>query len=290
MNEKVTAPSTAKRFSAEFTVNPGHAGAAREFIATASGLSKSAVKDAMTKGAVRLCRGRHCRVLRRATAPLKAGDKVQFHYDPAILALKAPPARCLADEGQYSLWCKPAGMLAQGSVWGDHCALLRQAETGFQPRREAYLVHRLDREAAGLMLIAHTRQAAAALSGLFRNNAIRKLYRVSVRGKPQDRGQIDLPLDGKSAQTSYTVTDYDPHQNVAVLEVEIQSGRRHQIRRHLAAIGHPVMGDPAYGHGNKTPDGLQLVAAALYFTCPLSGRPRSYRLAHLERGCASELV
>ena len=169
--------------------------------------------------------------------------------------------------------------MAQGTDYGDHCSLLRQAELHFKPARAAYPVHRLDREASGLMLVAHDAEAAARLSALFRDNQIEKLYGVRVRGAaPQERGTIDLPLDDKPALTHYIVRDYDGTHDISTLEVRIESGRLHQIRRHLALIDLPVLGDPRYGTGNKNTEGLQLQAISLEFICPYSGEKRSYQL------------
>lgn len=249
-----------------------------DYLARLSALPKSRIKDALNKGAVWFTRpGGRRRRLRRATALLRAGDCIELHYDPALLSRTPPASRCIEDAGRYSLWYKPAGVMAQGTDFGDHCALLRQAELHFHARRPVFLVHRLDREAEGLMLIAHDREAAARLSALFSEGHIRKVYRVRVRGVPAERtGVIDLPLDGKRALSRYRVTDCDAAAEVATLEVEIDTGRTHQIRRHLALIGHAVLGDPRYGRGNKDAAGLQLAAVALHFRCPLGGGDRHY--------------
>ena len=264
-----------------------NAGPAAVVIAEASGLSKSRVKDAMAKGAVRLRRG-GSRLLRRATFPLRSGDVVDLYYDPRILAAEAPLAQPVADEGDYSVWCKPPGLLTQGTHYGDHCSLVRQVEKRLGPRRGVHLVHRLDREAAGLIVLAHTRAAAAALSELFQNRAVTKRYHVQVLGEPADAGAIDTPLDGQSACTRFEVLYRQPGR--ALLVVTLYSGRKHQIRRHLAGIGHPVLGDPVYGQGNKHPDGLQLVASQLAFPDPFTGASRRYALNEPERGCASSLA
>lgn len=257
-----------------------------EFLAEHSGLSKGKVKDAMTKGAVTVSKkGGKRRRVRRATAPLAVGDKVEFHYDEALLAITPPVACCLDDRKRYSLWFKPAGLMTQGTDYGDHCALLRQVEGYFRPQRPVFLIHRLDREAAGLVLIAHDGEAAARLSALFRDNLIDKRYRVRVRGAVADkRGEISLPLDGKPALTRYTVAAYDAEVDETALEVTIATGRLHQIRRHFAMIGHPVLGDPKYGSGNKNKTGLQLTAMGLRFHCPFSGGERDYVLNETVNG------
>lgn len=263
-----------------YTYHATLAGAsAIDVLATVSALPKQRIKDAMNKGAVWLKRGSTSKRLRRATTALQAGDDLALHYDADILALIPPTPVLVADEKQYSIWHKPPGLLAQGTLCGDHCSLLRLAEQQLQ--RDAFLVHRLDREAEGLMMIAHTGKAAAALSALFAregSDGIRKLYRIEVRGRVEDAGEIASMLDGKSALTRYRRLAYDAGTDSSSVEVELVTGRKHQIRRHFAALGHGVLGDPEYGSGNKDARGLQLKAVALEFSCPLKRQRRRYCL------------
>lgn len=259
--------------------NSGEAETAVDALARVSKLPKGRIKDALAKGAVTLTRAGKTKRLRRATFALQPGDALSLHYNPDVLALVPPEPLLLADEKQYSVWNKPAGLLAQGTQEGDHCSLLRIAE--LQLKRDVFLVHRLDREAAGLMLIAHTPKAAAAFSALFAAGdsaqRMRKSYRVEVRGLAPERGEIAEPLDGKPALTRFTRIAADTARNSSTLDVELVTGRKHQIRRHCAALGFPVLGDPQYGENNKDARGLQLFAVALGFTCPLTGLQRSYR-------------
>lgn len=247
-------------------------------LARVSALPKSRIKDAMGKGAVWLKRGKDTNRLRRSTATLRSGDSLTLYYNPDILALAPPLPTLVADERAYSVWDKPAGLLAQGSREGDHCSLLRIAEQ--QLNREVFLVHRLDREASGLMLIAHTRKAAAALSGLFAtqeaSTKLRKIYRIEVKGEVPETGEWHYPVDGKAAETRFTREAFDVEKQRSSVRVELITGRKHQIRRHFAEAGYPVLGDPVYGSNNKDPRGLQLRAVELAFTCPLANKPRVY--------------
>jgi tRNA pseudouridine32 synthase/23S rRNA pseudouridine746 synthase len=267
-----------RRFSLKKTIGSETALNCCDYLAEHTGLAKARVKDAMAKGAVWLARpGGKRRRLRRVTTVLQAGDIVEFYYDADLLGMEPPAARCVDDQRRYSVWFKPAGLMAQGTHYGDHCALLRQAENYFHPRRPVFLVHRLDREAAGLMLVAHDGRAAARLSALFRDQRITKLYRVRVKGEMEQRqGEITFPLDGKPALTRYEVTDYDSAVDTTTLAVNIASGRLHQIRRHFAMSGHGVLGDPRYGTGNKNRGGMQLEAVGLRFRCPFTGREMTY--------------
>ncbi len=241
-----------------------------DFIAAKTGLSKGRIKHALNCGALRIkkSRGGFQRV-RRATAAVPAGSTLSFHYDENLLAIKPPQPELLLDLQQYSIWFKPPLVLAQGSEWGDHCSLLRLAELHFQQKRQCFLVHRLDREACGLMLVAHTGQMADKLSHLFSSREMEKHYRVRVTGRmPSVEGSITTPLDGKNATTHFRVLE--ENDSSSLLSVQIETGRKHQIRRHLSEMGHPVLGDARYGE--SAPGGLHLAAVRLGYQCPVQGR------------------
>jgi tRNA pseudouridine32 synthase/23S rRNA pseudouridine746 synthase len=272
-----------RKQSWELTVGAQDAVAAVDYLVQHTGISKRKLKEAMNKGAVWLRRGRgKLKRLRRTTTLLQAGDVLTLHYDPEVLERTPPQAKLLWRSQAYSVWYKPPGLLAQGNEYGDHASLLRQVELAGPLRKPVYLVHRLDREARGLMLVAHTQTAARHLSQAFQRQQVSKYYEVRVLGKPSAaQAEIQQPLDGKSAHTQYVVQDYDATTHTSVLRVQIKTGRTHQIRRHFEMIGHPVMGDPRYGHGNKNAEGLQLTATRLIFTCPLTQEPRDFDLAKL---------
>ena len=274
--------SSMRKFILKRKIGKGIDGKVSDYLASETGLSRGRIKDAMNKGAVWVAKDRGGkRRLRKATAGLNGGMRIEFFYDEALLAVVPPQALCLEDRADYSVWVKPAGLLAQGTKYGDHCSLMRQVDLFFEGKREIFLIHRLDREAVGLMLIAHVRKAAAALSEIFQKNLVIKKYRVEVLGnliKRDFEGKIDLPLDGKVAHTEYEVLSYDPATNVSTVDVVIRTGRLHQIRRHFDMIGYPVMGDPKYGKGNKNKEGLRLTAYSLEFTCPINKREVEFTL------------
>ena len=279
-----------EKFTFTKSTGKGASGTVCDLLASETGLSKSKIKDAMNKGALWVGKEKgqvgpigKLRRLRKATAMLHPGMRIEFHYDEKLLALKPPKARLLEDLKEYSVWYKPAGLMAQGTMYGDHCSLLRHVEINFGNSREFFLVHRLDREAAGLMLIAHTKKAAAELSEIFRNNLIIKKYRVEVLGNPAEKcskGTIDLSLDGKTALTEYEVESYHPASNTSIVDVTIKTGRLHQIRRHFDMIGCPVMGDPKYGQGNKNKEGMKLEAYSLRFECPIRKTEVEYNFSN----------
>ncbi|MBN2298302.1 MAG: RluA family pseudouridine synthase, partial [Deltaproteobacteria bacterium] len=242
-------------------------------------------KDAMNKGAVWLTRKKGKRMrIRRAKAPVISGDTLELYYDEELLALTPGHAVCMADHDHYSVWYKPAGLLAQGTNFGDHCSLLRQAELFFDPRRQVFLVHRLDREASGLVLLAHSRTAAAKLSALFQQGLVEKRYRIEVLGDLSGKpcGVIDLPIDKKEAITAFELISYDPGTHISLADVTIKTGRLHQIRRHFSMIGFPVMGDPRYGRGNKNEQGMMLEAVSLAFVCPFLHKKVVFTREHFQ--------
>jgi len=262
------------------SVEKGPQMTASDFLASKTGLSKMKVKDAMNKGAVWIKKKGRLQRLRKATTLLQAGAHIELHYDEGLLSLVPPKPSLISDQVHYSAWLKPSGLMAQGTMFGDHCSLLRQTELFFQMKRPVFLVHRLDRESDGIMLIAHSREAAAKLSEIFQKKEIIKEYRVEVLGnlgEPGRKGTIDLQLDSKSAATDYEVISYDPERNISTVSAYIRTGRLHQIRRHFDMIGHPVMGDPKYGKGNKNKEGMKLTAASLKFRCPFSLREVEFR-------------
>jgi tRNA pseudouridine32 synthase / 23S rRNA pseudouridine746 synthase len=276
--------SITKKFSMAYIVQDQTSPEASGFLASQSGLSRVRIKDAMNKGAVWLKRkGLGRRRLRKATFVLKKGDILELHYDPKVLSGNPPSASCLKDYGHYSIWFKPAGLLTQGTEFGDHGTLLRQAELYFKLKRKVYPVHRLDREAEGLIMIAHSGQAAAELSRLFAGHRVVKRYQVEILGVPEkNEGIIKDPIDGKEAVSRYRVIANNPEEGTSTLLVEIETGRMHQIRRHLAGAGLPVMGDPRYGTGNKDGRPMRLTAFELCWKCPITGEERKHSLGNSE--------
>jgi tRNA pseudouridine32 synthase/23S rRNA pseudouridine746 synthase len=229
-----------------------------------TGLSKSRIKDAMTKGAVWIARNGKTRRIRRAKFPVEPGDKLAIYYSEKILGDVPPEPTLIEDKQQYSVWYKPAGLMSSGSRYGDHCAINRCIEKALQ--KPAFLVHRLDRFATGLIVVAHSKTAAALLSRQFKDRETTKIYKVIVKGAPESDFTIRQELDGKEAISH--ISPLESHEGVSLLSVRIETGRKHQIRRHLADAGYPVLGDRQYG--NDAYPELQLCAVGLGFNCPIT--------------------
>ena len=238
----------------------------------ASCLPRSALKQAMHKGAVWLERKHKTHRLRRVKKVLLPADKLFLYYDEAILAQRPPPATLIHDATDWSVWYKPKVMFSQGTKWGDHCCLYRVAETTLD--RITYPIHRLDRATSGLMVFAHSKSAAKHLIAQFENRTVKKIYRARVDGDAtyltkEKSGIIDTPIDGKQAKTHIVQACHSG--DITQLTLQILTGRQHQIRRHLAERGFPIIGDNLYGEKIAIQDQTQplaLEAIELHFTCP----------------------
>jgi tRNA pseudouridine32 synthase/23S rRNA pseudouridine746 synthase len=250
---------------------------ATDFLAQATGLSKSKIKTTMTRGAVWLKSGSGRKRLRRAKAKLFPGDMVSVYYSPKVL--EAVPAKPILvdDQPTFSVWEKPVGLMSGGSRFGDHCSINRVVEQ--QLDRPTFLVHRLDRYVWGLMVLAHSKSAAAHLSRQFQERKTTKIYHAIVHGKLSEERAINKPVDKKVA--SSTVKPIRLNADTSLIEVRIETGRKHQIRQHLASIDHPVVGDRHYG--SEDMKGIQLAAVELGFESPVDGEWQIYKLADNKR-------
>jgi len=242
-------------------------------------LSKQQIKSAMSKGALWQDSGRGVQRLRRAKKILTPGSQLHLYYDQRILATEITPPTIIADLGDYSIWFKTYGVYCQGSKWGDHCTINRFVEQHLD--RPAFIVHRLDRATTGLIIIAHSKWAAAAFSRIFQHRKITKHYRAIVQGHFSPDGDsvtLDGPIDGRSAISHARPLYFDREKNRSEIELHIETGRKHQIRKHMLHSGHPVVGDRLYGTGGDWDQNLQLCCSYLSFNCPIDNSVKHYRL------------
>ena len=211
--------------SLEFHINISDSNtSAIELLAAKTNLSKTRLKQTMIKGAVWLTRGKKTQRVRRAKKTFLPGDILHLYYDEQVLDREPPVPELIADEGAYSIWFKPYGMLSQGSKWGDHCTISRWAEQHLLPQRPAFVVHRLDRAATGLIIIAHEKKIAAALSALFQSRDIEKNYHAIVHGKfPDDMQTFNADIDDKKAISHVRMLEYDVALNRSLVEVKIET-------------------------------------------------------------------
>ena len=131
------------------------------------------------------------------------------------------------------------------------------------------LHHRLDTPASGLMLVALDRSINAQLASDFQARRIERGYQAVVLGQPPKSGSFSQPLDGKTATTHYT--RLSTHNALSLLEIRLETGRTHQIRRHSAEAGFPIVGDRRYGgSAGRLWNRLALHATSLKLTHPVS--------------------
>jgi 23S rRNA pseudouridine1911/1915/1917 synthase len=186
---------------------------------------------------------------------------------------------------------KPAGVVVHPAR-GHRGATLAQALTGRaaggeDPQR-AGIVHRLDKDTSGLLVVARSEAVHRALQELIRRRALRREYLALVEGCPPARsGTIDAPIGRDRRTRTRMSTDTDApraarthfeleraYAGFALLRVTLETGRTHQIRVHLQAIGHPVAGDPEYGAAGELGLTRQFLhAARLAFAHPVTGEP-----------------
>ena len=254
---------------------------ASALLAKRSGLSQAKIKDAMTKGAVWIIRGKNKKRLRRASQRLKVTDQLQLFYNEDILNQTVLSPQLIADEGDYSLWFKPFGLACQGSRFGDFSSIQRWLETYIWrtgiTQRPAFLVHRLDKATSGVLLIAHSKKAAKLFSQKFEEHEMDKRYQALVKGYDSRLEQwfsIETDIDEKPSRTDARCLHSSS--GFSVLELRLHTGRKHQIRQHLASIGLPIVGDRLYGQGLEDAMDLQLQAKSLIFYCPYQHKTKVF--------------
>lgn len=222
--------------------------------------------------------------VRSLDSKVSAGDLILINYNKQVLEEVSAVPVLVSDQGNYSVWNKPAGMLSQGTKWSDHCSITCAVEKIHL--KKSFLVHRLDRAASGLIVIAHTKNALVALTDMFAKRLMEKTYEAIVQGEfnvvlPQ---VIDVPIEGKEAHTEILSaivqggasddsagSKETTESQETCLIVKIKTGRKHQIRSHLATLGHPVVGDRLFDKDRTHTVDLKLTSIGLSFVCPFSG-------------------
>jgi len=274
-------------------VPEGSGGRADRFAADLSGLSRSRVQRLIGEG-----------FLTVAGEPVRARTLVG---PGTVLVLRVPepapagivpediPLRVVHEDADLLVIDKPAGLVVHPSPghWSGTVvnALLARSPTygGIAGVLRPGIVHRLDRDTSGLLIVARTDAAQASLMAQLKARRVKKTYLALVAGSmeaavgrvegpigrdPKNRKRMAVVPDGRPATTGYRVRERFP--GWSLLEVDLVTGRTHQIRVHLAAIGHPVAGDPVYATGTarRGPAALErlfLHAWRLTFASPSSG-------------------
>ncbi len=149
---------------------------------------------------------------------------------------------------------KPSGISVHpGKDTKDYSILNFLLYLGEKKKFTPHLVHRLDKYTSGVLLVAKNKDMARRLSDMFSGKKIKKKYNALVWGEAKENFRISIPLDNTNAITNYTLIKRLKYRgfDLSYLEVEILTGKKHQIRRHLSMVGLPIVGDDKYGDWNK---------------------------------------
>lgn len=256
-------------------------------------LSRSFVQKLLDEGRITIA-GR----VPKASYKVEDGDVITVHVPPPAPVELQPeeiPLTVIYEDADIVVVDKPAGMVvhpAHGHYSGTlvnallaHCPDLEGIGGELRPG----IVHRLDKDTSGLLVVAKNDRAYRYLQQQFKQRLVHKTYVVLVEGVLETaRGVIEAPIGrdpkqrkrmavlphgGREARTEYRALEYFPQHTL--VEAEPVTGRTHQIRLHFASIGHPVAGDRMYGYRKqRLPLQRQFLhAARLAFTLPASGQP-----------------
>ena len=267
-------------------------------VAMVTGWSRAEVQAVADRGEIEV----EGRVVAKSRK-LAAGERVEMHGRPTVAAPPGPepvPVDVVYEDADVIVVLKPAGLVVHPGAGHDHGTLVhgllaRYPELGSvgAPDRPG-IVHRLDRETSGLMVVARSETAYDALVDALAAREVTREYDALVWGHPENpRGVVDAPIgrsitrrtrmavrtEGKEARTVYEVEEWFGQPEAARLRCRLETGRTHQIRVHLSAIGHPVVGDGAYG-GRREGIDLDrpfLHAERLAFAHPATGEPVEFR-------------
>ncbi len=267
----------------------------RYLTGTLSDLSRTAVQQLIANGSA-LVNGKKS----KAGYLLREGDEIQISSiiptsDMGSARPIAIPLDIVYEDQDVMVVNKPAGMVVHPAP-GHHDDTLVNALLAYEPSLQQAdeslrpgIVHRLDKDTSGLIIVAKNARAQATLIEQMQRHAIIKRYLALVDGNVAlDQGSIDAPIGrdprhrqqmaitaigSREARTHFKVLErYARH---TLLLIELETGRTHQIRLHLKAIGHPVVGDPVYGSGSvfkRAPLQRQFLhACQLRFTHPFTG-------------------
>lgn len=245
-------------------------------------LSRSRLKTLIEGGAVTLAGS----AIREPSRRVKPGESYVLAVPPVAVATpeaQAIPLTILDEDDQIIVIDKPAGLVVHPAPGNPDRTLVNAliahcgaSLTGVGGVGRPGIVHRLDKDTSGLMVVAKTDLAHQSLTRQFAGRKVERVYAAIVRGLPPLEGTIERPIGrsrsdrkkmavvagGRPAVTRYKVIKVLADGAASLIECRLATGRTHQIRVHLAAIGHPLLGDPSYG-GRRRGDAVAALAAQL---------------------------
>ena len=240
--------------------------------------SRSTVKSILANRQVEV----NGRVTTQFNAPLRPGDELTIRMEKASMAFHHPDVEILYEDRDLIVINKKQGLLsvATNSV-KDKTAyhILSDYVKGADPRNRIFVLHRLDRETSGVMMFAKNPGVQEQLQEHWNEMVLERKYVAVVEGRPKkERDRISSYLQENKAMNVYSaaqgqlaITNYvllKSNRQYSLLELELETGRKNQIRIHLAEMGHPVAGDTKYGAQSNPIHRLALHAHQLKFIHP----------------------
>ena len=210
---------------------------------------------------------------------IKGGETIRLSVPEKVSPKKKLvfPLEVLFEDDHLAMIHKPAGILVSGNSFKTVANALVQniKRSNLPDATTPQPVHRLDYATTGILLVGKTSSSIRALNKMFEDKKVKKTYYAITIGKMDYRGKITSKIDGKKSQSNYTLSESVPSKKFGklnLIKLKPQTGRRHQLRKHLSKIGNPILGDKEYGIENLILNGkgLYLHAYSLKFTHPFT--------------------
>ncbi len=239
-------------------------------------MTKSALKKALKKRCVTV----NNQIASTATF-IYGGETIAYTRIHPIKSKKelVLPLKILYEDDYLAMIHKPAGILVSGNSFKTIARALPQnlKKSPLADGTEPQPVHRLDYPTTGILLVAKTQTSIRLLNKLFENKGIYKTYYAVTIGQMEKEGILTADIDGKTAVSGFSLqrtVASERFKALNLIRLHPQTGRRHQLRKHLYAIGNPILGDQEYGIEAMVlkGKGLYLHAYSLQFTHPFTGK------------------